>query len=146
MFSRFNTASKRVLRAAEQECRNHNHYYVGVEHLLLALLDEHDAEIEASLALSGIVEGELAAVLRHRLGTNEERLWEGILVTPRARRVIELAEESAGDGAIEPKHLFHAIGSEGGGLAAELLRRAARNSVTPPQVEQHEKGGPPWKT
>jgi ATP-dependent Clp protease ATP-binding subunit ClpC len=135
MFSRFDIASKRVLRAAEQECRNHNHYYVGVEHLLLALLDEHDAEIEESLAASGIAIGELASVLRHRLGTNEERLWEGILVTPRARRVIELAEESAGEGAVEPRHLFHAIAAEGGGLAAELLRSAARNSGTPPQVE-----------
>jgi type VI secretion system protein VasG len=137
MFSRFDSASKRVLRAAEQECRNHNHYYVGVEHLLLALLDEHDPEIEEALAQGGIAVGELAAVLRHRLGTNEERLWEGILVTPRARRVFTLAEESAGEGAVEPRHLFHAIGVEGGGLAAELLRGSRRNSGTSPQVPQN---------
>ncbi len=135
MFSRFNSASKRVLRAAEQECRNHNHYYVGVEHLLLGLLDEHDPAIEAALASSGIATGELSAVLRHRLNTNEERLWEGILVTPRARRVIALAEASAGDGAVEPQHLYHAIVAEGGGLAAELLRSTARNSGSPPQVK-----------
>ncbi len=98
MFSRFNTASKRVLRAAEQECRNQNHYYVGVEHLLLALLEEHDPQIEEALARAASTAGEFAAVLRHRLGTNEERLWDGILVTPRARRVIALAEEAAGDG------------------------------------------------
>ena len=28
------------MRAAEQECRNHDHYYAGVEHMLVALLDE----------------------------------------------------------------------------------------------------------
>jgi ATP-dependent Clp protease ATP-binding subunit ClpA len=137
MFSRFNTASKRVLRAAEQECRNQNHYYVGVEHLLLALLEERDPQIEEALALRGIEAGELAAALRHRLGTNEERLWDGIIVTPRARRVIALAEAAAGDVPVEPRHLFDAIGEEGGGLAAELLRRAARNSGTPPEVKPH---------
>lgn len=124
-----------MLRAAEQECRNQNHYYVGVEHLLLALLEEHDPAIEQALAAAGIAVGELAAVLRHRLGTNEERLWEGIIMTPRARRVIALAEQGAGDGPVEPRHLFQAIGAEGGGFAAELLRGAARNSGTPPQVQ-----------
>jgi type VI secretion system protein VasG len=135
MFSRFNSASKRVLRAAEQECRNQNHYYVGVEHLLLALLDEHDPQIEEALVSGGVPVGELAAVLRHRLGTSEERLWEGILVTPRARRVIALAEEGAGGGAVEPRHLFHAIGAEGGGFAAELLRGAGRNTGVPSEVK-----------
>src|ERR1700730_15372272 len=49
-FSRFSPAARRVLRAAEQECRNHNHYYVGAEHMLFALLEEHYATLDARLA------------------------------------------------------------------------------------------------
>jgi ATP-dependent Clp protease ATP-binding subunit ClpA len=91
VFSRFSPASKRVLRAAEQECRNHNDYYLGVEHVLLALLDEHDQAIESRLARRSLKAGELRVELRRRLGTGEDRLWEGILVTPRVRAIVTLA-------------------------------------------------------
>jgi ATP-dependent Clp protease ATP-binding subunit ClpA len=130
LFSKFSPASGRVLRAAEQECRNHNHYYVGVEHLLVALLEEHDADISARLKGEHIDTGEVHAEARRALGTGEDRLWEGILVTPRVRKIVSLAEERAGDRPVEPLDLFEAIQSEGGSLAAEILRRAkARNTA-----------------
>jgi len=120
-----------VLRAAEQECRNHNHYYVGVEHLLLALLSEHDAAIAAALALRGIDRAQMHDDVRRTLGTGEDRLWDGILVTPRLRTVVGLAEDAVRAGApVEPIDLFHAIEAEGGGVAAELLLGA---SLTPPR-------------
>ncbi len=124
MFSRFNPAAKRVLRAAEQACRNHNHYYVGVGHLLFALLEERDPGVEARLAERGIHLPEVLADLRRALGTGDDRLWDGILVTPRVRHVVAIAESSVPQGsAVEPRDLFDAIVTEGGGLAAELLSR-----------------------
>lgn len=124
MFSRFSPAAKRVLRAAEQACRNHNHYYVGVGHLLLALLEERDQAVEAALAERGTHLADVLFDLRRALGTGDDRLWEGILVTPRVRRVIAIAEASLPQAsAVEPLHLFEAIIAEGGGLAAELLSR-----------------------
>jgi hypothetical protein len=125
LFSRFSPASKRVLRAAEQECRSRNHYYIGVEHMLMALLEEHDPLIEARLAELGIGADEAYAELRRTLGTGEDHLWDGILVTPRMRIIVELAEEIAGDDVLEPVHLFSGIIDEGAGAAAELLRRLA---------------------
>ncbi|MBV9971854.1 MAG: hypothetical protein JO135_00805 [Candidatus Eremiobacteraeota bacterium] len=125
MFSKFSPASLRILRAAEQECRNHNHYYVGAEHILLALLEEHDAAIAARLASDAIDFSEVHAQARRALGTGEDREWEGILVTPRVRKIVALAETRAGDRHIEPLDLFEAIREEGGGLAADILRRAA---------------------
>ena len=124
MFSRFNPAAKRVLRAAEQACRNHNHYYVGVGHLLLALIEERDPAIEARLASRGTSPTVLLADVRRALGTGDDRLWDGILITPRVRGVVALAEASvpAGD-PIEPAHLLDALVAEGGGLAAEILSR-----------------------
>jgi ATP-dependent Clp protease ATP-binding subunit ClpA len=128
VFSRFNPAAKRVLRAAEQACRNHNHYYVGVGHLLLALLEERDPAVEARLAERSTHVGEVLTDLRRALGTGDDRLWEGILVTPRVRRVVAIAESSHPEATdVEPLHLFDAIVAEGGGLAAELLSRHEGN-------------------
>jgi ATP-dependent Clp protease ATP-binding subunit ClpA len=113
-----------VLRAAEQECRNHNHYYVGAEHMLYALLEEHDGQIDALLSAEKIEPARVHAELKRALGTGEDRMWEGILVTPRVRKIVQLAERRAGDREIEPVDLFEAIRAEGGGLAADILRRS----------------------
>ncbi|MDQ2873083.1 MAG: hypothetical protein M3R35_08160 [Candidatus Eremiobacteraeota bacterium] len=112
-----------MLRAAEQECRNHNHYYVGAEHLLLALLEEHDAAVIERLRADQTDFGEVHAEVRRALGTGEDRTWEGILVTPRVRKIVALAEEHAAGRDVEPVELFDALRQEGGSLAAEILRR-----------------------
>jgi ATP-dependent Clp protease ATP-binding subunit ClpA len=114
------------LRAAEQECRNLNHYYVGVEHLLLALLAEQNELVERRLHQYGIVPGDVYGELRRRLGTGEDRMWDGILITPRTRRVVERATQGlAADAPIEPIDLFLAICREDGGLTADLSFRRA---------------------
>ena len=120
-----------MLRLAEQECRNHSHYYVGAEHLLVALLEERDAATLHALDADGIDVPEVHAQVRRALGTGEDRLWEGILITPRVRRIFALAEERAGKREIAPIDLFEALRSEGGSSAAEILRRAAaRNTAS----------------
>jgi ATP-dependent Clp protease ATP-binding subunit ClpA len=128
LFSRFSPAARRVLRAAEQECRNHDHYYVGVEHMLFALLDEHDPAIEEQLREANASLAGIHAEAKRALGTGEGRTWEGILLTPRVRKIIALAETRAADRDIEPIDLFEAIRDEGGGLAAAILL-ASRNSA-----------------
>ncbi len=69
---------------------------------------------------------EAHAEVRRALGTGDERLWEGILVTPRVRKIIAGAEARAGTGDLEPLDLFEALRAEGGSLAAEILRRSAQ--------------------
>src|SRR6185437_6817490 len=94
LFAKFNPASRRVLRIAEQECRNHSHYYVGAEHLLVALLEERDPAILNALEADGIDARDVHAEVRRALGTGDDRVWEGILVTPRVRKIVALAESS----------------------------------------------------
>jgi len=131
LFSKFSPASRRVLRLAEQECRNHSQYYIGAEHLLVALLEERDPDILHQLQASGIDVREAHAEVRRALGTGEERQWEGILVTPRVRKIIGLAEDRAAQREIAPLDLFEALRAEGGSLAAEILRRASpRNAAS----------------
>ncbi|HEY1868326.1 MAG TPA: Clp protease N-terminal domain-containing protein [Candidatus Cybelea sp.] len=121
-----------MLRIAEQECRNHSHYYVGAEHLLVALLEERDQAIVHALDAGGIDVPEVHAQVRRALGTGEDRVWEGILITPRLRHIVSLAEEHAGEREVGPFDLFEALRSEGGSSAAEILRRAtSRNTASP---------------
>ncbi len=128
MFARFNPAAKRVLRAAEQASRNHNHYYVGVGHLLLALVEEHDPGVETRLAAAGTYPSDILRDVRRALGTGDDRTWDGILITPRVRNIVARAEAAVPpDREIEPGHLIDAIVAQGGGLAAEILERFKGN-------------------
>ena len=135
MFSRFSPAAKRVLRAAEQACRNHNHYYVGVGHLLLALIEEHDPDIESRFGARGTRAADVLGDVRRALGTGDDRLWDGILVTPRVRSVIARAESSVDlERAVEPLDLFDAVLAERGGLASDVLEHRFGNVATSERV------------
>ena len=92
--------------------------------MLYALLEEHDPQVDAMLAGDGVEPSAVHAAIKRALGTGEGRTWEGILVTPRVRKIVEIAERRAGDRLVEPIDLFEAIRAEGGGLAADILRRA----------------------
>lgn len=96
---------------------------------MLALLEERDPQILEDLKAAGIDVRELHAEVRRVLGASEDRLWEGILVTPRVRKIVALAEDHAGDRPVEPADLLVALRGEGGSLAAELLRRAAQSAA-----------------
>jgi hypothetical protein len=96
--------------------------------MLFALLDEHDPAIEEQLRAARSSLAGIHAEVKRALGTGEGRIWEGILLTPRVRKIITLAGARAGDREIEPIDLFEAIRDEGGGVAAAILLRA-RNSA-----------------
>ncbi len=135
MFSRFSPAAKRVLRAAEQACRNHNHYYVGVGHVLLALLEEHDPAVERRLEALGVRSADVLTDVRRALGTGDDRAWDGILVTPRVRAVVARAEAAVQNGAlVEPEDILEAMLVETGGLAADVLARQVGNTATSGRV------------
>jgi ATP-dependent Clp protease ATP-binding subunit ClpA len=123
LFTRLSASASRVIRAAEQDCRNRNQYYVGVEHVLLALLEDADPEVESILRERGIEPADARRRLRGAIGVGEERSWEGILITPRARHALEHAEQQAAGGEVRPAHLLSAIMEEGG-FAGELLGAA----------------------
>jgi hypothetical protein len=91
--------------------------------MLFALLDENDPAIEAQLRAVNASLAGVHAEVKRALGTGEGRIWEGILLTPRLRKVVALAGTNAGDRDIEPIDLFEAIRSEGGGVAAAILQR-----------------------
>ena len=91
--------------------------------MLFALLDEHDPAIEEQLRAANSSLAGIHAEVKRALGTGEGRIWEGILLTPRVRKIIAMAGVLARDRDIEPIDLFDAIRDEGGGLAAAILLR-----------------------
>lgn len=113
------------MHTAEQESRNHNHYYIGAEHLLVALLEERDPSVMQRLKEDGIDIGDVHAAVRRALGTGEDRSWEGVLVTPRVKEIVRVAHELSEGGEIAPIHLLEALRHEGGSRAAHILRLAA---------------------
>lgn len=102
---------------------------------MLALLEERDPLILRELNAAGIDLRDVHAEVRRSLGTGEERLWEGILVTPRVRKIIAIAERDAAGRDVEPIDLLASLRAEGGSLAAEVLRRAAGKSSAPSGVD-----------
>ncbi len=101
---------------------------MGAEHILFALLEEHDPAVEARLRERRVGSSDAHSEIKRALGMGDDRMWEGILVTPRVRKIVKLAEKRAGEREVEPIDLFDAICDEGAGLAADILRRVARNS------------------
>ncbi len=99
--------------------------------MLFALLEEHDVGVEDRLRERQVAGSDVHAAIKRALGMGEERMWEGILVTPRVRKIVALAEKRAGEREIEPVDLFDAICDEGGGFAADILRGLDRNSPEP---------------
>lgn len=83
------------------------------------------------LRADGIDPSDAHAQVRRALGTGEDRSWEGILVTPRVRKIVGLAEERAGENEVEPLDIYEALRAEGGSLAAEVLRRVAARNPAP---------------
>lgn len=93
---------------------------------MVALLEERDPEIVRCLTAAGIDIREVHAEIRMGLGTGDDRLWEGILVTPRVRKIVALAEARAQTGDVEPVDLYESLRAEGGSVGAQILRNAAR--------------------
>ena len=104
----------------------------------MALLEEYDPAVVERLASEGIDAQEAHAEVRRVLGTGDDRMWEGILVTPRVRKIVALAEEQAGSGTVEPVDLYDAMREEGGSRAAEILRRSTFQRGAAPAAQSKD--------
>jgi excisionase family DNA binding protein len=132
---RFTKRTRQVLQLAREEAQRLNHNYMGTEHLLLGLVREGEgigAQVLKSLGVElETVRSKVEFIIGH--SDPRPREWRGM--TPRARRVIELAVDEAirlNHRFIGTEHLLLGLIREGEGLGARVLRelgvdlRAAR--------------------
>ena len=132
MFARFSPQAQAVVHLAEQECRNASHYYLGTEHLLLAMAIAPPSDALAYFESIGAQPWEIKAALRSAMEPPSEHPWEGVILTPRVRRIFNmLSAEQTAAGAIEPADLLRAIVADGGGVAARVMAAWTSPSAAP---------------
>jgi hypothetical protein len=134
-FDKLTEGARRALSSAHQEAVRVHAGFVGTGHLLAGLLSER--EELASQVLAGL--GVRFWHVRARLGTPVEHREHSPgepALTPRTRRVIQLAFEEAhklGQGHIGTEHLLLGLAREGEGAAADILRSLG---VTPRKLRR----------
>ena len=123
-FEKFSERARRVLSLAQEEAQRFNHNYIGTEHILLGLVRE--TEGVAARVLSSL-EGDLSKVRSAGeviIGRGEKPAQGEIGLTPRAKKVVELAVDEArrmNHTYIGTEHLLIGLLREGEGVAAGVL-------------------------
>jgi ATP-dependent Clp protease ATP-binding subunit ClpC len=123
-FEKFSERARRVLTLAQEEAQNFNHSYIGTEHILLGLLREDEGVGAKVLANLGVSLSKARSAVEFIIGRGEKPITGEIGLTPRAKRVIELAIDEArhlGHSYIGTEHLLLGLLREGGGVAADVL-------------------------
>jgi len=123
-FEKFSERARRVLTSAQEEAQNLNHSYIGTEHILLGLIREEDSMAAKVLTNLGITLPKVRSAVEFIIGRGEKSNIGEIGLTPRAKRVIELAIDEArhlNHNYIGTEHLLLGLLHEGEGVAAGVL-------------------------
>ncbi|MGI6605142.1 MAG: ATP-dependent Clp protease ATP-binding subunit [bacterium] len=125
MFARFTKRAQQVIILAQEEARRLNYPYVGTEHLLLGLIHEGTGIAAQALANLDIKLDKVRSEVEKIIGPGTGAPLEGeVGLTPRAKRVIELAMEEGramGVNYIGTEQLLLGLIREGEGVAARVL-------------------------
>jgi ATP-dependent Clp protease ATP-binding subunit ClpC len=123
-FEKFSERARRVLSLAQEEAQRFNHNYIGTEHVLLGLARETDGVAARVLTSLGIELPKVRSAVEFIIGRGERPSPGDIGLTPRAKKVIELAVDEArrlSHHYIGTEHLLIGIMREGEGVAAGVL-------------------------
>jgi ATP-dependent Clp protease ATP-binding subunit ClpC len=123
-FEKFSERARRVLTIAQEEARNLNHSYIGTEHILLGLVREEEGVAARVLINLGIGLGKVRSAVEFIIGRGEKPGTGETGLTPRAKKVIELAIDEArqlGHNYIGTEHLLLGLLREGEGVASSVL-------------------------
>src|SRR5215510_185588 len=125
MFDRFTDRAKKVMNLARQEAQRFNHEYLGTEHILLGLVQEGSGVAANVLKNMGIDLNKIRTEVEKIVKTSPSMVTMGQLpFTPRAKKVLELSMEEAGNlghNYIGTEHLLLGLIKENEGIAAKVL-------------------------
>ena len=123
---RFTKHARQVLQIAQEEAVRLNHNYVGTEHLLLGLVKEENGLASKVLREVGATAPEVVRLVELVAPRNPRAPFGRPTLTPRTKRVLEVAVEEAkqmGHVNIGTEHLLLGLVHEDEGIAAEVLRQ-----------------------
>ena len=131
-FDRFTERAQEAAQRAAEIIQRYGHNQIDTEHILLAMIEQPQGVITQLLELLKIDGTMLSERLDYILRTSPKASIFGggagqIFITPRVKRIIDLANEEANrmkDEYISTEHLFLAILSERNTPAARLLEGA----------------------
>ena len=129
-FDKFTERAKKVLVLAQEEAQRFNHNYIGTEHLLLGLVREGEGIAAKVLSNLGVELQKVRSAVEFIIGRGDRMVIGDISLTPRAKKVIELAVEEArrlNHNYIGTEHLLLGLVREGEGIAAGVLESLGVN-------------------
>jgi ATP-dependent Clp protease ATP-binding subunit ClpA len=129
-FDKFTERARRVLSLAQEEAQRFQHNYIGTEHLLLGLVREGDGVAAKVLSNMGVELYRVRNAVEFIIGRGDRIVLGEIGLTPRAKKVIELAVDEArrlNHHYIGTEHLLLGLVREGSGIAAGVLESLGVN-------------------
>jgi len=129
-FEKFTERARKVLTLAQEEAQRFNHNYIGTEHLLLGLVREGDGVAARVLSNMGVQLPKVRSAVEFIIGRGDTGVTGEIGLTPRAKKVIELAVDEArhlNHHYIGTEHLLLGLVREGEGIAAGVLESLGVN-------------------
>ncbi len=129
-FDKFTERARKVLTLAQEEATRFNHNYIGTEHLLLGLVREGEGVAAKVLGNLGVELDRVRGAVEFIIGRGDRMIVGEIGLTPRAKKVIELAVDEArrlGHHYIGTEHLLLGLVREGEGIAAGVLESLGVN-------------------
>jgi ATP-dependent Clp protease ATP-binding subunit ClpC len=124
-FDKFTKRARRVLTFAQEEAQRLNHNYIGTEHILLGLIREEEGLAAKVLRELGLDQNRVRQVIEEIVGRGQAAPGTRLSLTPRTKRVIELAVDEArrmGMHYIGTEHLLLGLIREGDGIAVNVLK------------------------
>ena len=123
-FEKFSERARRVLSLAQEEAQRFNHNYIGTEHILLGLVRETEGVAARVLSSLGVDLNKVRSAVEFIIGRGDKPAQGEIGLTPRAKKVVELAVDEArrmNHTYIGTEHLLIGLLREGEGVAAGVL-------------------------
>jgi ATP-dependent Clp protease ATP-binding subunit ClpC len=148
-FDRFTERAQEAAQRAAEIIQRYGHNQIDTEHILLALIEQPQGVISQILEYLKVDPNSLTERLDYILRTSPKaNIFGGgagqIFITPRVKRIIDLANEEANrlrDEYISTEHIFLAILSERSTPAARLLEGAGVTRERVYEAVQQIRGG-----
>lgn len=123
-FDKFTRRARNVLHLVQEEAQRFQHNYIGTEHLLLGLVREREGLAGKALISLGVDLEKVRESVESVIGRGDRVVFGEIGLTPRAKKVIELAVDEAhrlNHQYIGTEHILLGLIREGEGVAAGVL-------------------------